>query len=547
MSEFLRKFIPHSEIASCKSEFNPEVHKTWYRYNYINLFKEIGLGHLDPAGVYRKLVLSDIWFILYFVMGIPDEKKPNHPFVVGRANEIMEGEKDYTLDVWSREHFKTSLITIAETIQDCLGNPEESTAIYSHKASIARGKFLFEIKRHFETSVLLKKSFPDVLWEDAQKEAPIWSLDGGLILKRKSNRGEPNVSAHGLIEGMPTSIHTERRKYDDILTEDMADSLEYMEKVKEKYDSSQNLGTENGTHRVIGTFYHHNDPLCYIRDKVDFVTKEKLYLTRIYPATHNGLPNGVPVLISEKRLNALRHTKTFFMQQLCNPTPLGTAVLNPRLLKDIEPDLIPSDIIKFMVIDPAGDNSSKLGDDWGVLVCGVAPKVTELGASKVYILDAFISKITESEAIEMLGRMYLNNGMIRQVGYERLGNTTPAWLVHMVNYLRQAGRYIELDPKFKQVIRLAHGNRNKIKRIEDALAWPLNNSCLHISSSVPLLYRDRLRHEMEQFPYGKDDGLDALTYLYDVLKDFNFSFISDTNDKEKRQADIERNVYNPFA
>ena len=50
--------------------------------------------------------------------------------------------------------------------------------------------------------------FPEVAWQNPQKEAPLWSLDGGLVLRRNTNRKEANVSAQvkilenaGLIRG----------------------------------------------------------------------------------------------------------------------------------------------------------------------------------------------------------------------------------------------------------------------------------------------------------------------------------------------------------
>ncbi|MGA2467632.1 MAG: hypothetical protein ABSH06_25210, partial [Thermodesulfobacteriota bacterium] len=58
--------------------------------------------------------------------------------------------------------------------------------------------------------------------------------------------------------------------------------------------------------------------------------------------------------------------------------------------------------------------------------------------------------------------------------------------------------------------------------IESALAWPLNNGKLHVSKAVPYAYRERLKWEMEKFPFWHDDGLDALSYLYDIIKDFRF-------------------------
>ncbi len=72
-----------------------------------------------------------------------------------------------------------------------------------------------------------------------------------------------------LIEGMPTARHYTKLVYDDIVTLDLVNTPEIMEKVKRAYDMSRNLGQPDGSERirVIGTHYHHDDPLVYIRNK----------------------------------------------------------------------------------------------------------------------------------------------------------------------------------------------------------------------------------------------------------------------------------------
>ena len=389
-----------------------------YKTDYLAVVRNMASG-LNPVNVYRSLILNDLFFVLYFIVrpfSPGDEERVNHPFIVKMCNEIQDGQKDYTLDVWAREHFKTSIMTVAETIQYTLRNPEASNGIFAYARPAAK-KFLYSIRDIFQTRKLLKACFREIVWNDPEKEAPLWSLDDGIILKRTTTRKEPTIGAYGLIEGMPTGLHFDRRVYDDVVTEDVSDSPEVMEKIKTKFDSSQNLGTESGTHRVIGTFYHHADPLIYVRDKKDENGNPKYHL-RLVPATEDGTPNGRSIFISQKRLDDLKLTKTFNCQQLCNPTPVGTQKLNPEYLKEIDPEQIPRASYKFMVIDPAG--STAKGDSWAILVCAVEPKVDEVGASNVYIVDAMISPLGDSEAIETIVRMYLNAGIIQKVGVEKV-------------------------------------------------------------------------------------------------------------------------------
>jgi hypothetical protein len=45
---------------------------------------------------------------------------------------------------------------------------------------------------------------------------------------------------------------------------------------------------------------------------------------------------------------------------------------------------------------------------------------------------------------------------------------------------------------------------------------------MFISNKIPSAYRERLRTEMDRFPFWHDDGLDALSYFYDMAKSYRF-------------------------
>ena len=518
-------------INGMELELLPDIK---YRRNYWQIFNDIKAGKIEEYSSVRWLILNDLFFVIYFILGEgkSNYRKMNCEFIVKACSDIHNGAKSNTLDVWAREHLKSSIITIAETIQFALTNPDYSTCIFSYARPVAK-KFLFEIKSLFENSTILKMYFP--MLNDIAKLSPMWSLDDGLILKRLGNRKEPTIYAAGLIEGMPTGMHFDRMVFDDLVTEDIAGSYEVMEKVKVKFDSAQNLGTDGGVVRIIGTYYNHNDPYVDIRDRVD-ENGVAIYITRKKPATDNGLADGKPVFLSEERLRFLRSTKTFNCQQLLDPTPTADMKLRVEFLQEIEKEFLPKDLYRFMVIDPAGDNETKKGDAWAFHVVGIEPKVDDLGCSKLYILDSFIDTMTESQATDMMVKMYLNGGMISQLGYERLSNTTPAWLDHGLRTLRARGRYVSEENH--SLVALSHGGRNKVSRITGALQWPLNNSCLFISSGVSKQYKDRLKEEMVKFPSWHDDGLDALAYVYDIISDYNFQSYTKFKPYDYKKANL---------
>ena len=151
-----------------------------------------------------------------------------HPWILERCREV-EQQPNGCLDLWAREHYKSTIITFGQAIQDILSshgdNPHEewqgreaTIGIFSHTRPQAK-TFLRQIKVELETNELLKSLFPDVLYQDPQKQSPKWSEDDGLIVKRKGNPKESTIEAHGLVDGMPTGKHFLIMNYDDVVTE----------------------------------------------------------------------------------------------------------------------------------------------------------------------------------------------------------------------------------------------------------------------------------------------------------------------------------------
>ena len=199
-----------------------------YKHDYVELLEQFQVwGTYNKVGdlvlKLRELCKEDLFFLIYFVLGM---KAVNHPWIVDRVREI-ELAHDKTLDLWSREHYKSSLLTYGLTIQELLRNPEERIAIFSHTRGIAKA-FLHRIKLTFESNELLKILFPDVLYPDPKAQSPKWSLDDGIIIRRKGIYNESSIEAWGLVDGMPTSRHYTIRVYDDVVTKDSVTTPEQL-------------------------------------------------------------------------------------------------------------------------------------------------------------------------------------------------------------------------------------------------------------------------------------------------------------------------------
>lgn len=500
---------------------------TWYLTDYYKLVDVIRKDN-DPLGWYADTIRNDLYFILRFVLKIPGEIRGadgknyllcDHPFVIKACTEVQRGPKNNTLDLWFRGGFKSSIITQAEIIQKLCRDGSKRIALFSHSKAWCLKSFFHPIKRTLEESALLKAAFPDTFYDEPQKQAWKWADEIGLFTKQASasSAREASLGAYGLIDAMPTGGHFTDLYFDDIMVEELVNSPEQIEKLKRMYDMAMNLTTVGATKRLVGTTYHHDDVYQYLKEKKDPVTDKLIYETRIKPATHDGTITGRSVFHPEEALSELKaNRQAFNSQQLLNPTPLEDAKLDWRYLKLATHSTLPKRIVKFLVVDPAGENKSRIGDAWAFAVLGFEFVRDEQGFSNVYILDLVIDVMTMNEALTGIVDMYARNGRIAKVCVEKIGMSTME--IHVKNALAARGKHVSLEAKTLHVLQPA--GRSKEFRIISNVQFPLNNSKIHVLDTVPNAYVQRLRLEMEKFPYWHDDGLDVLSYGYDVARSY---------------------------
>jgi len=273
----------------------------------------------------RRLCKEDLFFLLTVAC---KRKDADRDWIYDRCREV-EREPDGYIDLWSREHYKSTVITFALNIQEILNNPEVTIGIFSHTRPIAKA-FLAQIKREFETNTFLQNLFPEILYKDPKKESPKWSLDEGIIVKRKGNPKESTVEAWGLVDGQPTSKHYQILNYDDVVSRESVTTPEMIEKVTQAWELSLNLTSEGGKKRIIGTRYHQNDTYASIiaRGSVK---------QRIYPATDDGTLGGRPVLWDlEYFQERVRDLGSYVSSCHCSGTKVLMSDWSYRSIEDIK-------------------------------------------------------------------------------------------------------------------------------------------------------------------------------------------------------------------
>jgi hypothetical protein len=509
-----------------------------YKHDYARIFVDIAKGELDKRKAFRELIKTDRFFVVYFVMGIA---KANHPFVVQMCRMCEEGRESGTIDIWAREHFKSTIITIAGTVQRIVNDAESTTVIFSYKKPAAE-KFLDAIRKILEND-LMRWCFPDILYEKPDTQSSSWSLQGGIRVKRKStSRKEHTVEAAGLIDGMPTGGHWDHRIYDDCETADLATSPEQLKLCYERFEISRNLGVDGGTEQIIGTYYSHNGVLIKMGNKLD-IYGDKMYELRLIPATEDGTILGKPVFFSQKYLDSMKTDGSFNSQQLCNPTPSHNIKLDFGRFKVVKRDDLPKDRIKFIIIDPAGDKEVQSGngnDSWAMLCVSVRPYLDELGNSDVYIEDGIVGQMGLSSAIDAACSLYIRNGRVEILGIEKVANDTT--YEHIRKGLVARGRYLSIKKKGKyggNLLLLSPEGRGKNYRIEAALSWPLNNGKLHYVDDLCDEVVFSFQEECSKFPLWHVDNLDCLAYLYDILADPTSTYMFQTEVDEDDDLELE--------
>lgn len=445
-----------------------------------------------------ELGRADRYFLLTWLCGRRDAA--DRDWIYQRCREV-EKDPDGYLDLWAREHYKSTIITFAGIIQDILKNPEVTIGLFSYNATNAR-KFASQVKREFESNGRLKAAYPDVLFDKPEKQSPIWSEEKGIVVKRKGNPKEATLTPHGLIEGLPAGPHYDLRYYDDIITENEVTSPEMMEKAMHMWRQSQNLGKEGGKQRHAGTIYHFNDPHAIMR-------RDNLLKTRVYPATIDGTPTGKPVLVSPEYMAEkyqLLGPYVFSAQWLLNPVADEAQGFKKEWVKYWTPDNWES-LNRYILCDPA--NEKKKHSDYTVFW------VVGLGADRnYYVIDCVRDRLNLTERADALFALHQKYRPLG-VGYEKYG--IQADIEHFEDRQRRENYRFGITPLGGNV-RKEDRIRAMIPAFQQGRMWFPECVMYRGKDGRNLdLIRTFIEQEMIAFPVSvHDDMLDSLARVFDA-------------------------------
>jgi len=457
-------------------------------------FYEAAVNSHDTEAL-RRLCKEDLFFLLFYACKRYDVA---NAWLYARCREVEAQPNDH-LDLWSREHYKSTIITYGKTIQDILINSEETIGIFSHTRPIAKS-FLGQIKRELEVNTFLQNLFPEILYANPSKESPNWSMDNGITVKRKSNPKEATVEAWGLVDGSPISKHYSIMVYDDVVTRESVYTPEMISKVTEAFSLSLNLAGQNCRKRYIGTRYHANDTYQTIMQRGTATP-------RIYPCTDDGTRNGNPVLWTRQQMeDKFRDMGSYVASSQLLQNPLADNVMG------FKTEWIEYwDVLRktnhwnvYITVDPAGEKK-RGSDNTVILVIGLAPD------GNYYLLDGVRDRLNLTERTKHLFD-FVRKWSPRAVGYEKYGMQSD---IEHVRYVQQSEGY-----RFHIVpLGGAMGKNDRIRRLvplfeNHRFYLPRKLLFVTVEGRTADLTQILLNEEYSSFPVSShDDIMDAMARI----------------------------------
>ncbi len=353
--------------------------------------------------VIRALCEADLFYLLVRACRRLDML---NPWIFARCREV-ETEPNGCLDLWSREHYKSTIITFGLTIQTILKDPDVTFGIFSHTRPIAKA-FLRQIMRELEGNAMLHDAFPDVLWGRDTKQSPKWSEDDGIIVRRKSNPNEATIEAWGLVDGQPTSKHFRVLLYDDIVVQASVTNPDMIDKTMTALEQSYNLGSMGGTRRFAGTRWHFNDAYSTLM-------KRGTAKLRFHPGKEGGTEDGKSVLWPEALHVEKRRDMgpyTYAAQILLNPKADSLQGFKREWLRHYG-TVNQRNMNKYILVD-AASTKKKSSDYTSMMVVGLGTD------ENYYVLDMVRDRLSLTERADRLFALH-RKWKPRQVRYERYG------------------------------------------------------------------------------------------------------------------------------
>ena len=437
----------------------------------------------------KKLGETNLLVLATRILGYPPFGKIHRNLEMFMEGAISQGRAIILLP---RKHLKTTLITIAWTIQQLIKNPNLRFFITNERADNAKS-FLREIKTQLEKNELFRELYGD--WVNVKEK---WTETQIIIKPRDLTAKEPTIQT-GSVDTSLVSQHYDRIISDDLVSRNNTGTRDQMEKVKQYWRDLISLLEEGGFQVDIGTRWHFDDMHGWlIENNPDW--------PQFIRSCYNE--EGVPIFPLKFTKESLARTREeigsydFSCLYMNNPVDDESAAFKRSQMENrfTEADLVGKKLTTFITIDNAP--SSKDHTDFiGVIVNSVDREgnwyvrwVERVRGNTPTLID----KIFQLEAYwkpEMIG--------VEQKAFEDL----------IRPYIDQEMRR---KNRFFSICELKDQKKRKETRIKGRLQGRFESKSIFLRKD-PEDDTEKLVDELIRFPKARyDDLADALQYQQDI-------------------------------
>lgn len=307
-------------------------------------------GSLDPELIkkIRRKCKNDLFFLCYSILG-NDRLSPN---LHGHLCQWMKINKAWRFkeELLPRAHFKSTVITIGDTIQTILPDddgdqphpynlgPNARVLICHEVATVASG-YLYAITQHMMSNPWIMALYPECV--PTPRKQKINTRE--LTLPRSIVKQEPTVGTMG-VGGRSQGLHYNKFQFDDLIGEEARDSETVMQSAKTWLDGIQGFFDKlaESTFNVIGTRWGPDDIYEHLEER--YKKQLKVYRRAVEEVTGYEekyvdnqkvrVPIKKPIFpeeVSEKDLEVLKANPIVFAAQYLNDPGGG----NNRFTEDM--------------------------------------------------------------------------------------------------------------------------------------------------------------------------------------------------------------------
>lgn len=387
----------------------------------------------------RRRMKHDLFFLATAGLGYTRLSKTFHGAYCNWLKAVR-GER-YRLTLFARDHYKTTINTVSDSIQMTLPGGEDLPHPYNlgpnikillaHEIQESAAKFLFEITKAYTAKPLMLALYPELIPNNRRQRMNKYELE----LPREEHHREATFSTIGA-GGAAQGQHFNWLKLDDLVGEDARDSETVMGRILQWFDNVNALLTrlKYDGWDLTGTRWAHKDVYSHAVERYG-VKKDLSILNAYDPRDIEGMEpgnlviyargaveNGVPVFSEEfsmEDLNVLRKNPLVWAAQFANnPRESGMTQLDPRWLKFYHVGngdrLIvwegegadktsritrTSELDRIIMIDPSVGESRE-SDESGIVVTGTDQRMN------IYVLEAFRKRLKPPELIDEMFRLH---------------------------------------------------------------------------------------------------------------------------------------------